>query len=152
DCIALVEQVLDGCKQFDAVADWPRSQQVEREIRIELELILVVIKLVAHRASLYAQYDDARIRVASLKRELMTRDLRDSEAFERSVRREVQYRGIDKLIATGDGKQAGDSRFGFNVESLRTRAAQIPPLARDQCGCDRQCHIRDRPIDFTPEK
>ena len=52
DVVTLVRQVLEGCEQLDVAAKPARCEQVEREVTIQLQLILIIIKLCADGAAL----------------------------------------------------------------------------------------------------
>src|SRR6185295_2424240 len=152
DVVALARQVLKRAEHFNTAAKRARSERIQREVLIKRQEILIVIKLHAGGAALNRKRETMRVRVPHLKCQKVTSDLRDQQSLKRCIRRELQYRRIDKLITARDREGARYAGFGLQFQTARAGAPEVLPLPSDQRRRHAQCDVCDRPSDLAPEE
>src|SRR5215510_15872114 len=89
DVVALAGEIFKGTKHLDAVTQRARGKCVQCKIRVELKQVQIIVKLLATCASLECHRQQTRIRIARLKREQMTRNLRNPKALQSCISRKL---------------------------------------------------------------
>src|SRR6185436_16413423 len=126
----------------------PRGERIKGEESVELELVLIVIKLRANPAALQPGDHSRRIGIPHLKGELMPGHLRNEQPFQSSVGGELQYGRIDKLIAARKHQRVSDVSFCLEFDAGRSSASKVLSSAGDQIGSYCQRDICNRARDL----
>src|SRR5208283_9549 len=127
-----VGQVLALEEHVESFGQRTRNGCAEHKVSAKWQQVLVVIELVAGRASLDGDEDSCRSGPGSLEDEFVLRHQRNLVPNQGGVPRIRGHGGIDELVGAAQPNAVGDVVIDAGLKSGRVNAAQVFAHARDE--------------------